>query len=436
MHSIAATAHCGAISREAHGCCSALRCSAVLYRAVHPPRRARRTTWTTTSETLLHSTLHPLLSRKWHCEQRAQRSGQRQSARGAVANSALCSRSPRSPGSASFESTIAALGRDNAQLLFNRIFELPTEPIPHDVGKLALLPPGSTPLPREKPVPKPAPPTKWEAFAKLKGIEKQKRSRMVTDAATGEIAPRFGYKSARSRAEDAEWAIEAPKGAETGAIDPWTQQSADKKARVAKNKKQQDRNILKSAAKGSKNRVDGAIDLKSAVDLSATKLGLKNAGSRKKESSSSSKKKEKHHVDLALGVAQKSTASQGRFDSLRVHEPQIQLPKAASNKAQRHDASERSRSRPEEKNASLSLLSKVLTGQKDNDNYGPNQRVNMDKIKSMGQQQNEAKNIEKKRKVAASASHKGGKQNRGGAGGGGASSSKKKDGGSNKKQRR
>ena len=118
-------------------------------------------------------------------------------------------------------------------------------------------------------VPKPAAPTKWEAFAKLKGIEKQKRSRMVQNEATGELAPRFGYKSARSQAEQAEWAIEAPKNAEAGAVDPWTQQAAAKRDRVAKNKKQQQRNVLQSAAKGSKNRVEGAIDLKSAVDLSA-----------------------------------------------------------------------------------------------------------------------------------------------------------------------
>lgn len=271
-------------------------------------------------------------------------------------------------------------------------------------------------------VPKPAAPTKWEAFAKLKGIEKKKRSRMVQNEATGELAPRFGYKSARSQAEQAEWAIEAPKDAEAGAVDPWTQQAAAKRDRVAKNKKQQQRNVLQSAAKGSKNRVEGAIDLKSAVDLSAAALGL-NKGGRK--AAAASAKKPKHHVDLALGVAQKSTASMGKFDKLRVHEPAITLPKAAANRAMRHDAAERSRSRPEEKSAALAALGKVLTGQKDNDNYGPNQRVNMDKIRSMGQQENEKKNIEgKKRKAAGSFKAKGGK---GGAKGGA---------GSNKKQRR
>lgn len=299
------------------------------------------------------------------------------------------------------ESLISSIGRDNAQLLFNKIFELPTENIPHDQGKLALLPKGTTALPREKPVPKPAEPTKWEAFAKLKGIEKKKRGRMVFDEAAGVYAPRYGYKSIKQQAQDAEWAIDAPESATTGSTDPWTQAAQDKKARVALNKKQAQRNLLRSAEKGSKNRAEGAIDLKSAVELSQTKLGL-TSGSRKKAN-----QKPKHHVDLALGVAQRSTASMGRFDQLRTHEPSIVLPKSATNRVLRHEASERAKSRPEEKGAALNVLGKVLTGQKDNDNYGPTARVNMDKIKSMGQQQNEKKNIDKKRKEAASSSKKG-----------------------------
>ena len=43
--------------------------------------------------------------------------------------------------------------RDNAQLLFNQIFNLETEA--SDVGRLAVLPEGETPLPRYRPVPKP-----------------------------------------------------------------------------------------------------------------------------------------------------------------------------------------------------------------------------------------------------------------------------------------
>lgn len=335
--------------------------------------------------------------------------------------------------SVELESRLASLGRDNAQLLFNKIFELPTETLPHDMGKLALLPKGTTALPREKPIPKPAAPTKWEAFAKLKGIEKKKRGRMVYDEAAGVYAPRFGYKSIKQQSQDAEWAIDAPSSAESGSVDPWTQAAADKKARIALNKKQNQRNLLRSAEKGSKNRAEGAIDLKSAVELSQSKLGLNKMG-RKKEAQAN--KKPKHHVDvstnetrkgtrlrsmfvpstdassssclllllffqLALGVVQRSTASMGNFDTLRTHEPSIVLPKSATNRALRHDASERSKSRPAEKGAALHTLSKVLTGQKDNDNYGPTQRVNMEKIKAMGQQDNERKNIDKKRKAAS-----------------------------------
>lgn len=103
----------------------------------------------------------------------------------------------------------------------------------------------------------------------------------------------------------------------------------------------------------------------------------------------------------------------GRFDTLRVHEPSIVLPKSATNRVLRHEAAERAQSRPEEKGSALNVLGKVLTGQKDNDNYGPSQRVNMDKIKAMGQQENERKNVDKKRKAASASFKKGGK---GGAG--------------------
>lgn len=48
------------------------------------------------------------------------------------------------------------------------------------MGRIAQLPPPSTPLPRAKPLPKPREPTKWEAFAQRKGIVKRKRGKEVT----------------------------------------------------------------------------------------------------------------------------------------------------------------------------------------------------------------------------------------------------------------
>ena len=78
-----------------------------------------------------------------------------------------------------YESALRSLSRDNAQLLMNQIFALPSTPMPGDVGRLAALPAPTTALPRAKPLPAPKQPTKWEAFAKTKGIVNRKRSRMV-----------------------------------------------------------------------------------------------------------------------------------------------------------------------------------------------------------------------------------------------------------------
>lgn len=57
-------------------------------------------------------------------------------------------------------------------------------------------------LPREKPIPKPKPLTKWEKFRLEKGItEKAKRSRMVYDPITKDWVPRFGLGSVKKIAE-------------------------------------------------------------------------------------------------------------------------------------------------------------------------------------------------------------------------------------------
>ncbi len=98
--------------------------------------------------------------------------------------------------STDYESSLLESSRDNVQLLLNKIFDLPSENMPGDMGRLAVLPKTTTPLPREKPSPKPKAPTKWEQFAQLKGIVKRKRSRMVFDEDTQEYKPRFGYKRA------------------------------------------------------------------------------------------------------------------------------------------------------------------------------------------------------------------------------------------------
>ena len=64
------------------------------------------------------------------------------------------------------------------------------------VGRVAQLPPPAYPLPRQKPLPAPRAPTRWEAFAAKKGIQKKKRPTVVWDEDAGEWRRRHGYKRA------------------------------------------------------------------------------------------------------------------------------------------------------------------------------------------------------------------------------------------------
>lgn len=65
------------------------------------------------------------------------------------------------------------LTRDNVQLIVNKIWELPTERVEEAI--VAKLPNPTFVLPRARKVPKPKPLTKWEEFAKKKGITKKKK---------------------------------------------------------------------------------------------------------------------------------------------------------------------------------------------------------------------------------------------------------------------
>lgn len=77
-----------------------------------------------------------------------------------------------------------------AQSLVNRLFALPSTNIAG--GRLATLPDPLMALPREKPLPKPRPQTKWEKFAQKKGIVKKKRSKLAYDETSGEWRRRCG----------------------------------------------------------------------------------------------------------------------------------------------------------------------------------------------------------------------------------------------------
>jgi regulator of ribosome biosynthesis len=68
-------------------------------------------------------------------------------------------------------------------------------------------------LPREKPIPKPKPLSKWEKFRQEKGLPaKQKRSRMVYDEITKDWVPRFGHGSVKKIEEQHNWLMEDKPG--------------------------------------------------------------------------------------------------------------------------------------------------------------------------------------------------------------------------------
>jgi len=181
------------------------------------------------------------------------------------------------------ESYMLSLARDNAQLLFNEVWKLPSEKMQD--ATVAQLPAPTTSLPREKHIPKPKPLTKWEEFAKLKGIKKKKTgSKMVWDDESKSWKPRWGYKRAGDKTK--EWVLEVPANADPNE-DQFEKEIKAKKERVAKNELQRLRNIARRSGK----KVPG-------IGETMTPDGNKSIPQLKK----------------SFELARQSTASMGRFD--------------------------------------------------------------------------------------------------------------------------
>jgi len=177
---------------------------------------------------------------------------------------------------------LTSLTRDNAQLLVNKLFTtLPLEQVVDKVkagttggsgsggattvgvirGSLACakIPELRKPhvrLPRQKPVPKPKEPTRWEKFAAEKGIHKKKKSKLVRDEVTGEWGRAYGYGSIKQKAEKRNnWAVEE-KGV-VGGIgasaarhedgDVFAKKKAEKQLETAKQKMRELRNKVEGA---------------------------------------------------------------------------------------------------------------------------------------------------------------------------------------------
>jgi len=180
--------------------------------------------------------------------------------------------------------------RDNVQLLANKLYEQ----LKGAESKSAIpLPAPVFQLPREKPAPESAPLTRWERFAQEKGIVKKKRSKMVWDETTQQWAPRYGFGRANNPKDTVrDWLVEAKPG-DDGSVDPFEAKADDRKARLSKQKRQEERNRLEAAHAASKGT--------SAINLQKTDR--------------------KQYLSQSIAAVQVSTASAGRFDKTVANEP-------------------------------------------------------------------------------------------------------------------
>ncbi|KAL8129580.1 hypothetical protein V2J09_018735 [Rumex salicifolius] len=180
-----------------------------------------------------------------------------------------------------------------AQELANRLFNLPAEETAD--GPIIKLPPPTTRLPREKHLPRPKPPTKWEAFAQKKGISNQKREKRVWDQQTHSWKRRFGYDRVN---DDKDVPIIEAKMTDEPGVDPFAKRREEKKDRVAKQERNRVKNLKEALKVGA---------LPSHIQLAATSLPITGTQAAPKRLS-------KTELAEVAGTAAMSTASGGKFD--------------------------------------------------------------------------------------------------------------------------
>eukprot|EP00199_Chlamydomonas_sp_CCMP681_P001895 CAMPEP_0119109276 /NCGR_PEP_ID=MMETSP1180-20130426/17822_1 /TAXON_ID=3052 ORGANISM="Chlamydomonas cf sp, Strain CCMP681" /NCGR_SAMPLE_ID=MMETSP1180 /ASSEMBLY_ACC=CAM_ASM_000741 /LENGTH=370 /DNA_ID=CAMNT_0007095017 /DNA_START=97 /DNA_END=1205 /DNA_ORIENTATION=- len=194
--------------------------------------------------------------------------------------------------------------RAMTQSLINKLFALPSEAIKN--GRQAQLPEPTTRLPRQKPLPKPKPLTKWQQFALKKGIQKKTRTKLLFDETSQEFKRRYGYQKADD--PNAVPIIDAKPGDKLGE-DPFTAMDETKKKNVVKNKKQQLHNAKMAAKAGAlPSTLKLAAVLGSGGPSTTSKAGGQHATPRTK------RKDLKEEIKMASRLSGVSTASLGKFD--------------------------------------------------------------------------------------------------------------------------
>lgn len=233
-------------------------------------------------------------------------------------------------------------GRDVLQRLVAELFSLPSE---SDVnGRYVQLPAGATPFPRTKPLPPQEKPlTKWEKFAKEKGIKKRKRSKMVFDEQTDEWKRRHGYDRAGDANKviimDGKWS-EIPGKTE----DPFSREEREKRERVDKNAGRQQKNLQKAVATHGKHVLPPTLQMSAAPRKGVKALPLNGM-------------KKQQVKDLTAHVA-RSTASIGKYNAPVPGDERI---KARGKRRQFDSVTDTGK----EKRNSLGFIDKLMRREKD-----------------------------------------------------------------------
>mmetsp|Transcript_1632 Transcript_1632/g.3907 ORF Transcript_1632/g.3907 Transcript_1632/m.3907 type:complete len:481 (-) Transcript_1632:58-1500(-) len=238
------------------------------------------------------------------------------------------------------EEQLLETARQGCTQILKGLWSLETERT--DVGPMGILPQQfQIKTPRELPPPPPKKESKWEKFAKERGIptNKEKRSRKVWDEATGTWMYRHGYQKANDNT-NMEWPIMEVKGNEDPYDDPWERAREAKRSRVDKNTENRMRNMERAGllAKGTTTRTfkDKA---KARVSGKATGGGLLPSGIPL--DMVDKKQRGKDLTKAALIATQRSTASLGKFDMMREGEPERKKAMAGLKKRKFESATDR-----------------------------------------------------------------------------------------------
>jgi regulator of ribosome biosynthesis len=221
------------------------------------------------------------------------------------------------PGS-DFEAQLRARATSGVQALFNRLFTLPATRATN--GAVVELGKPHMRIPRVKPVPAEKVETRWEKYARIKGIKKTKKSKLDWDVEKQEWRPRSGYQKANDDAD--RWVIEdkTNESARDPTFDPFRQMKADKKARVDKQMSAQKANAAVAQAEqtkklrakrggggggatGTRERLGAVISLDAPKTETPFGQGAVRRAAKIKA------------IDQVTMAAQESTASIGIFDS-------------------------------------------------------------------------------------------------------------------------